>query len=64
MSMERIINECQPAEDEIDKRILYELTGLKLNQGDFADETESLDADLGDLLEDIMQGLLAGSQDA
>ena len=52
--MNRIINECEPADDKIDRRILYELTGLKLDQNDFEDETESLDTDLNDVIDHIM----------
>ena len=35
----RIVDECDFENDLTDRRILYELTGAKLDPGDFADDT-------------------------
>ena len=39
MSVDAIIKGLIPAENSIDKRILYELSGEKLNESDFNDDT-------------------------
>ena len=39
MSVEAIVKGMRPREDSIDKRILYELSGLRLNDSDFKDDS-------------------------
>ena len=39
MSVDAIIKGLIPAENSIDQRILYELSGDKLNESDFNDDT-------------------------
>lgn len=39
LANDRIINECEPEANELDKRILYELTGIRLRGQDFKDES-------------------------
>lgn len=36
---ERVADECKPVEDPIDRRILYELTDLKVNPNDYKDDS-------------------------
>ena len=38
ISPNRIINEIDPMNDNYDRRILFEMTGLKLDEDDFIDE--------------------------
>ena len=35
IGLDRILSELQPKREKADKRILYELTGIKLNQDDY-----------------------------
>ena len=39
VSKESIVRECEPELDEYDNRILFEMTGIKLNEDDFRDES-------------------------
>lgn len=39
MTQERILHECAPGQNEIDRRILFEFTGVKLDDRDFEGET-------------------------
>ena len=39
ISVDRMINECEPYADIYDRRILYELTGMKLNEDDYHDDS-------------------------
>lgn len=39
MSIDRIVDECKPDEDPIDRRILYELTGRKAFEDDYLDDS-------------------------
>ena len=39
MSHERLIRELEPEENEIDKRILYEMTGRKLKKDDYQSDS-------------------------
>ena len=39
MNEKRIITECEPDSNDLDKRILYEMTGVKLGAGDYKDES-------------------------
>ena len=43
ISVDRIINECDPENSEFDRRILFELIGLKLNEHDYNDESSFSD---------------------
>ena len=48
ISVNRIINECNPEVSEYDRRILFELIGLKFNEDDYNDESsfsEDTDSD-------------------
>lgn len=45
MNVNRMIDECDAENNDTDKRILYELTGIKLDQDLFADES-SFEADV------------------
>ena len=45
MSVDAIIKGLIPAENSIDQRILYELSGEKLNESDFNDDTSFEDED-------------------
>ena len=36
-----MIEECRPQDDEVDRRILYEWTGMKLNSSDNYEEDSS-----------------------
>ena len=38
-SLESLVSECEPEIDDIDKRILFEMTGIKLDQADYRDES-------------------------
>ena len=47
--LDKIINELDPRESKIDRRILYELIGVKLGDEDYlADDTDSCDHDPND----------------
>ena len=35
----KIVEECDPEGDQVDKRILYEWTGIKLKNSDYDDDT-------------------------
>ena len=39
ISVDRMINECDPKASEYDRRILFELIGQKLNENDYNDES-------------------------
>ena len=39
MSVESIMNTLHPESDKIDRRILYELTGLKFDEADYLDDS-------------------------
>ena len=39
ISHERLIRELEPEENEIDKRILYEMTGRKLKKDDYKSDS-------------------------
>ena len=39
MAAERVVEECIPDEDMIDRRIVYEMTGRRLDHNDFRDES-------------------------
>jgi len=41
--VKRLIDECDPVNDEIDKRIFFEVTGLRLDDSDFKDESPDED---------------------
>ena len=48
ISVNRIINECDPETSEYDRRIIFELIGRKLNENDYNDESsfsEDTDSD-------------------
>ena len=47
ISQERLINECIPEDSQIDRRIVYELTGIMLEPHEFLDES-SLEDELDD----------------
>ena len=51
--MSRILRELRPKSDKTDNRILYELTGIKLNQEDFDDESTP-EEDLERLLDNLV----------
>ena len=51
ISVDRLVNECQPETSEIDARILYEITGKKQCLTDYRDETSESD----ELLEDEVE---------
>ena len=53
MTENRIINECQPTRSDIDKRILFEMTGVKLDRDEFSDES-SLEEDLSVLVNQVI----------
>lgn len=36
---ERIVNECMPLDSTVDRRLLYEMTGFKLDELDYRDES-------------------------
>lgn len=40
MSIESIVNGLEPKEDPIDRRIMYELAGVRLHEQDFRDDSE------------------------
>ena len=48
----KIINECRPEIDDFDKRILFEMTGRKLDRDDYNDESSS-EGDYVVLLEEL-----------
>ena len=35
MSFNRLVNQCEPEHDPLDKRIVYEMTGQKLDDKDY-----------------------------
>ena len=37
------MSQCEPEQDEIDKRILFEMTGIRLDQDDFRAESSEED---------------------
>ena len=39
VAAERVVEECIPDEDMIDRRIVYEMTGRRLDHNDFRDES-------------------------
>ena len=39
VSKESIVSQCEPEQDEIDKRILFEMTGIRLDANDFRNES-------------------------
>ena len=39
ISVERLVNECEPEKNSIDARILYEMTGKKQCKTDYLDES-------------------------
>ena len=45
MSVDSIVNGLKPDEDPIDKRILFELAGVKLNDFDYAESSSSFSED-------------------
>ena len=53
MNVNRIINECDAEHNDIDKRILYELTGIKLDQDFFADDS-SFEADMSRMVDNLI----------
>jgi len=48
----KIINECRPEINDHDKRILFEMTGRKLDRDDYKDESSS-EGDYVVLLEEL-----------
>ena len=52
-SVEAIVNGLNPLESSIDKRIVYELSGIKLNDTDFNDDT-SFDEDEPTVSDDVV----------
>ena len=40
MSAEQLIDGFDPLNDKIDRRVLYEITGRKLNQDDYWDDSD------------------------
>lgn len=53
MGVNRIVSECDAENNEVDQRILYEITGIKLQNDAFADDS-SFEADLGALVDNLM----------
>ena len=49
----RIISECEPDTNDLDKRILYELTGIKLDPADYQDES-SAEEDISVVINNII----------
>lgn len=43
MSVNRLVNQCEPEQDPLDKRIVYEMTGQKLDDRDYLDESTDQD---------------------
>ena len=39
MSIEQIVNGLEPKDDPIDRRIMYELAGVRLHESDFKDDS-------------------------
>ena len=35
MSVNRLVNQCEPEQDPLDKRIVYEMTGQRLDDKDY-----------------------------
>lgn len=51
MTQERIVNECKPYNNDIDKRILYEVTGVKVNEDtEYEYDESSFEEDISVLL--------------
>ena len=46
-------NECEPEANDLDKRILYELTGIRLSGRDFNDES-SQEEDVSVLIDNVI----------
>ena len=53
MSVNRIVSECDALHSEVDKRILYELTGIKVDQEAFKDDS-SFEADLSQMVDNLI----------
>ena len=53
MTQEKILNECTPSQNDIDKRILFEMTGVKLDSNDYEDES-SFEGDLSVLVSNLI----------
>ena len=49
----KIVDTINPTEDSIDKRILFNLTGRRLNENDYQDESQS-EGDIDVILDDLM----------
>ena len=52
MTQERIVNECKPYKNDIDRRILYEITGVKIESDD--DDSSSFEEDLSVLVSQVI----------
>ena len=48
------MEECDPERDEVDKRILYEWTGIKLVSSDYDDDTSVEEADLSVFIDNLI----------
>ena len=45
MSVESIIKGLRPEQDMVDRRILYELAGIRLDEADFQQDLSSFESD-------------------
>ena len=48
------MEECDPERDEVDRRILYEWTGIKLVSSDYDDDTSVEEADLSVFIDNLI----------
>ena len=48
------MEECDPERDEVDRRILYEWTGIKLVSSDYVDDTSVEEADLSVFIDNLI----------
>lgn len=53
ININRILGELKPKEDKTDRRILFELTGIRLFDGDFEDESTP-EEDLERLIDNLV----------
>ena len=50
----KIVEECNPEEDEVDKRILFEWTGIKLVNSDYLDDTSADEVDIAVFIDNLI----------
>ena len=52
ISVERLVNECEPETDRVDARLLYEIIGKRQSEADYRDDSSFERDELVDRLEE------------